>query len=100
MRGSSSSAVFSQGKGTYATIGERTRKSVGRGFSGVESKPKKPSVSYNIGEEVSHKTFGDGIVLSTRPMGNDTMLEIAFDKVGTKKIMANFAKIEKKQNME
>ncbi|MFR7722562.1 MAG: hypothetical protein ACLU2K_03775 [Clostridia bacterium] len=28
-------------------------------------------------------------------MGNDHMLEIAFDSVGTKKIMANFAKIVK-----
>ena len=28
-------------------------------------------------------------------MANDAMLEIAFDKVGTKKIMANFAKIKK-----
>jgi len=28
-------------------------------------------------------------------MGNDSLLEIAFDTVGTKKIMANFAKITK-----
>ena len=35
------------------------------------------------------------MVLKTTKMGNDTMLEIAFDSVGTKKIMANFAKIEK-----
>ena len=38
--------------------------------------------------------FGTGMVLTATPMGNDTMLEIAFDKVGTKTLMANFAKME------
>ena len=42
-----------------------------------------------------HKTYGDGIVLSAKPMGNDTLLEIAFTAAGTKKIMANYSKIEK-----
>ena len=53
------------------------------------------SVSYSIGERVSHKIFGDGTVLSATKTGNDCLLEINFDKVGTKKIMANFAKITK-----
>jgi DNA helicase-2/ATP-dependent DNA helicase PcrA len=34
------------------------------------------------------------MILTATPMGNDTMLEIAFDKVGTKTLMANFAKME------
>jgi DNA helicase-2/ATP-dependent DNA helicase PcrA len=28
-------------------------------------------------------------------MGNDSMLEIAFDRVGTKRLMANYAKLQK-----
>lgn len=48
---------------------------------------------YKIGMSVKHNTFGTGIIVSTTPMGNDTLLEIAFDKVGTKKIMAGFAKL-------
>ena len=28
-------------------------------------------------------------------MGNDNLVETAFDRVGTKKIMANFAKLQK-----
>jgi len=44
---------------------------------------------------VRHKTFGTGVVLSTQPMGNDTLLEVAFDRAGTKKLMANFARMEK-----
>ncbi len=64
----------------------------------------KPSVSalaknttvFNIGDTVIHKAYGEGIVLSAKPMGNDTLLEIAFTAAGTKKIMANYAKVEKK----
>lgn len=53
------------------------------------------SVTLRPGDAVSHKTFGNGMILSASPMGNDTLLEIAFDKVGTKKLMANFARLEK-----
>lgn len=50
---------------------------------------------YKTGERVMHKIFGAGTVLSVTPASNDAMLEIAFDKVGTKRIMANFAKLTK-----
>ena len=39
--------------------------------------------------------FGEGTIISVKKMSNDAMLEIAFDKVGTKKIMANFARLKK-----
>jgi len=48
-----------------------------------------------VGDSVSHATFGTGVVLSAKPMGNDILLEIAFDKAGTKKLMAKFAKLKK-----
>ncbi|MGN1080670.1 MAG: ATP-dependent helicase [Acutalibacteraceae bacterium] len=51
---------------------------------------------FKPGDRVSHKTFGDGTVLKATKMGNDAMLEIAFDRSGTKKLMAAFARIEKK----
>ena len=55
----------------------------------------KPSANqYAVGNMVFHKAFGKGMVLSVAPMGSDTMLEIAFDKVGTKTLMANFSKME------
>ena len=57
---------------------------------------KAPAPKYSVGDSVMHKVFGTGIVISVKPMGNDSMLEIAFDKAGTKKLMANFAKLEKK----
>ncbi len=56
------------------------------------AKPK-PSVTYSVGMRVKHKTFGEGMVLSITPMGNDTLVEVAFDNVGTKKLMSNFANL-------
>ncbi|MBR6337348.1 MAG: UvrD-helicase domain-containing protein [Ruminococcus sp.] len=50
---------------------------------------------FSPGERVKHKIFGEGTVLSATKIANDTLLEIAFDSKGTKKIMANFAKIKK-----
>ena len=47
------------------------------------------------GRPSSHKVFGEGTVISITPMGADNLIEAAFDRVGTKKIMGNFAKLEK-----
>ncbi|MDE6036537.1 MAG: UvrD-helicase domain-containing protein [Ruminococcus sp.] len=51
--------------------------------------------TYSVGERVQHNVFGAGTVISSSPMGNDALLEIAFDTVGTKRIMANQAKLKK-----
>ncbi len=63
------------------------------GQTGGASAPS--GVTYAVGDTVRHKSFGTGVILSTQPMGNDVLLEVAFDKAGTKKLMANFAKLEK-----
>ena len=56
---------------------------------------KNENVEFNVGDRVIHNIFGEGVVISAQKITNDSMLEIAFDKVGTKEIMANFAKIRK-----
>lgn len=55
--------------------------------------PKKPVVLLELqkGDTVDHKAFGTGLVLTVVPMGNDALLEIAFDNVGTKRLMRNTA---------
>ena len=58
-------------------------------------KPKAPTVSFNVGDSVMHKVFGKGVIVSSKPMGSDAMLEIAFQSAGTKKLMANYAKLQK-----
>ena len=55
----------------------------------------KETVTYTAGERVAHNIFGEGTIVSVKKMANDSMLEIAFEKVGTKKIMANYAKLKK-----
>ena len=61
----------------------------------AKSNTKAEAVEYTSGERVMHNSFGEGTVLSVKKMSNDSMLEIAFDKVGTKRLMANFAKLKK-----
>ncbi len=54
-----------------------------------------PAGTYKPGDTVRHKTFGQGVILTATAMANDSLLEIVFDKVGTKKLFANYAKLEK-----
>ena len=51
--------------------------------------------SFAPGDRIRHRIFGDGTIIDVKPAGNDHLLEIAFDTKGSKKIMANFAKVEK-----
>ncbi|WP_456113053.1 ATP-dependent helicase [Ruminococcus sp.] len=50
---------------------------------------------FRVGERVRHAVFGDGTVLSITKMANDAMLEVGFDQVGTKRLMASHPKIKK-----
>ncbi len=50
-----------------------------------------PSVSYQKGDMVRHKAFGRGMILSLQKMGGDALVEIAFDDVGTKRLMLKSA---------
>ena len=52
-------------------------------------------IVFAAGDRVKHNVFGQGTVAEARRMGNDTMLTINFDNGQTKKVMANFARIEK-----
>ena len=51
--------------------------------------------NFDVGEKVLHKKFGKGIVLNSKKYGKDTLVEVAFETVGTKQLMANFAKLTK-----
>ncbi len=53
------------------------------------------SETLSVGDRVSHYNFGEGEIISATPMGADTMYEIIFDTVGTKKLMATYAKLKK-----
>lgn len=49
------------------------------------------------GDIVVHKVFGRGRVLKVTPVAGDHIVEIAFEKVGTKKTMANYAPLTKEE---
>lgn len=70
------------------------QKPVSRGF-GIGTATSKPTEKFIVGETVVHRVFGKGMIISLKPMGNDIMMEIAFEKIGTKKIMANMGVVKK-----
>ena len=57
----------------------------------VEQHHAAPLLQLQPGDSVRHKAFGQGMVISVRPMGGDALIEVAFDKVGTKKLMLKAA---------
>ena len=50
-----------------------------------------PLPDFRKGEMIRHKAFGKGMILSLTKMGNDALVEVAFDNVGTKKLMLRSA---------
>ena len=62
--------------------------------SSVGKQEQTPSFSLHVGDRVRHPVFGEGTVLLMNAMGNDHLLQIAFDSVGTKKIMFNYSRLE------
>ena len=55
------------------------------------------TLELNKGDMVLHAAFGKGMVLSVMKMGGDALLEIAFDDIGTKKLMAKTASAHMKK---
>lgn len=74
---------------TYSTPAPKKPTSYQSSYSSATT-----SASYlelNKGDMVQHTAFGRGLVLSVMKMGGDALLEIAFDQIGTKKLMAKTA---------
>ena len=102
-------AAVSAGYGSYGGYGSFGENS---GYGAPVRKPQskrvespmvaaaKSAASYlelNKGDMVLHAAFGRGMVLSVMKMGGDALLEIAFDDIGTKKLMAKTASAHMKK---
>lgn len=74
---------------------QKDREYINRQFQAKPTAKTAAPLSYGVGDSVKHKTFGEGVVLSIKKMGNDSMIEIAFTNGATKKLMANYAKLKK-----
>ena len=95
--------------GSYDSYNNSYNRSYSSSYTPAQNKPaqKRPvkqvskapaapvDIDFSPGDKVRHKKFGDGLVLTTRTMGNDLLLEVAFDSCGTKKLMAKSARLEK-----
>ncbi len=97
--GSAYKGATSSGKGF---TGPFSGTSAGKtGFGGampaVQARPAVTTV-FNTGDRVHHNTFGDGTILSSKNIGADVLYEIVFDNVGTKKLMATYARLKKADN--
>ena len=96
-----------RGYGSYGGYGQRSTASVvtrrepaepkagalrsAAGVSKAAPKAAAPRMQIQAGETVEHDAFGRGLVLSVRAMGGDALVEVAFDSVGTKKLMLKMA---------
>lgn len=85
------------GHSSHNKIGSYTQSSSSaHKFGQAGNAAQKNNIDFKVGDTVCHKSFGTGTVLTVTPMGGDMLLEVAFDKAGTKKMMANYARLEKK----
>lgn len=67
-----------------------------KGFgSSVKSSGSTDYSKFKAGDTVEHRTFGRGEILKATPFGNDCILEIQFESIGFKRLMAAFAKVKK-----
>ncbi len=85
--------------GAYKSVGTTVSagSAVNRGFSNPNARAAKSAAipDFKSGDTVEHKAFGTGVISTVRPMGNDMLLEVVFQKAGTKKLMARMANLKK-----
>ena len=82
----SSGGVYSYRDATPKAAAQRPLQSVRKNAASSA-----PLMQLNQGDMIEHTAFGKGMVISVRPMGGDALVEVAFDNVGTKKLMLKSA---------
>ena len=79
-------------QGTYASRKRRApRPPRDPGFTQEPAAQGAELLQLQRGDAMRHRTFGEGMVVSVRPMWNDALVEVAFDGVGTKRLMLRTA---------
>ena len=79
--------IYSGSHGIYSSPKPRTSQLYGH----VSNAQKVECPEFRKGDMVQHTAFGKGMILSVLKMGGDALLEIVFDEIGTKKLMAKTA---------
>jgi len=63
--------------------------------STVSQRPQPAAASYHTGDQVRHEVFGEGVVIASKPAGDDEQVTVAFAGAGLKRLMASLAPMEK-----
>jgi DNA helicase-2/ATP-dependent DNA helicase PcrA len=89
-------------RNTYGEYSRKPRKpqhtdrlTVGRPTPAVNTDERATMQTLRPGDRVRHITFGEGEILSAKPMGSDILFEVMFDTAGTKKLMGTYAKLKR-----
>ena len=85
-------------KGSFGTPSRTSVSSIADKYSLVTaSSIKNESAEFSMkkGDRVSHRKFGEGMIVNVTQSGGDYLVEILFDNVGTKNLMASIAKLKK-----
>ena len=53
--------------------------------------PSAAAPAFALGDNVTHKAFGEGVIIKMTPMGGDYLIEVNFRQHGTKKLMLRAA---------
>lgn len=83
------------------TIGSRKRQPAKRGFSqrAVKNSASSSTASnWKVGDKVMHKSWGEGMVSNVNDKNGSIELDIIFKSEGPKRLLAQFAPIEKKED--
>ena len=82
--------------GSYQTSREIRQNAI-RSAMSVPKSAAPVTIEFAPGDMVTHTAFGKGMILTVNKMGNDALLEVAFDTIGTKRLMAKAASAHMKK---
>jgi DNA helicase-2/ATP-dependent DNA helicase PcrA len=83
--------------GDAETGDESETRKLGAARSSFTEKPKPARASaWQPGDKVTHPTFGDGTIISSKVTGNDEELQVAFEGAGVKRLLAAYAKLTRR----
>jgi len=58
------------------------------------------TLRFKPGDRVSHPLFGEGIVVESKPLGDDEEVSVAFEEMGIKRLLVSFARLKKIEESE
>ena len=73
------------------TIGRTSMLSSNKSTTATGAQKSATAATFRKGQKVLHKVWGAGIIQEVTPMGGDMLLQIEFDTVGNKLMMAKTA---------